>query len=81
MPVFDQLCCAAKQAEEKKQISKQLADRVCRIGTDRLHFKHLGLELHDLLNRLAPAGAKGQGSNPAALEEFVQQIEEKHRRL
>lgn len=81
MPVFDQLCCAAKEAEKKSLISKQLAERICRIGADRLHYKHLGLELHTLLGRLAPAGAKGQGPGSAALDELVEQIEERHRRI
>jgi len=81
MPVFDKLCCAAKQAEEKKLISTQLAERICRIGTDKLHFKHLGLELHGLIAQLAPAGGKGSSAEPAGLEELVRRIEEKHRRI
>ena len=78
MPVFDRLYCAAKEAEEKKRISKQLAERICRIGVDRLHYKHLGLELHDLVAQLAPAGVKAP---VATIEELVERIEEKHRRI
>lgn len=81
MPIFDKLYCAAKQAEENKQISKQLAERICRIGTDKLHFKHLGLEMHGLIAQLALAGGKSSSAEPAGLEELVQQIEEKHRRM
>lgn len=81
MPVFDKLCCAAKHAEEKKRISKQLAERICRIGADRLHFKHLGLELHDLIAHLSSSESKGAGASAAPLEELVQQIEGKHRRI
>lgn len=81
MPVFDKLCCAAKHAEEKKQISKQLAERICRIGVDRLHYKHLGLELHGLIAHLSPSEGKGARASAAPLEELVLQIEEKHRRI
>lgn len=81
MPVFDQLCCAARKAEEKTLISKQLAERICRIGVDRLHYKHLGLELHDLIVKLTPVGGKVSNPPAVALEELVQQIEEKHRRI
>ena len=81
MPVFDQLCCAAKHAEEQKRISAQLAERICRIGLDRLHYKHLGLELHGLIAQLAPSGSKGGRLSAGALEALVGQLEEKHRRL
>lgn len=81
MPVFDQLCCAAKKAEEKNLISLQLAERICRIGADRLHYKHLGLELHDLIVKLTPLGGKIPGPSAAVLESLVLKIEEKHRRI
>lgn len=81
MPVFEQLCRVAASAEEKKLISRQLAERICRIGEDRLHYKHLGLELHGLIAHLSPSGSKGKSAVSAPLEELVQQIEEKHRRM
>ena len=78
MSVFDQLGHVAMQAQEKGLISKQLAERICRIGSDRLHYKHLGLELHGLVSQLAPAGGKASASS---IETLVGQIEDKHRRL
>ena len=81
MPVFDQLCQAARKAQEKDLISKELADRVCAIGQNRLHYKHLGLELHGLVAQLAPAGGQGSRVAPAGLDELVQRIEERHRRI
>lgn len=80
MPVFDKLCCVAKRAEEKKLISEQLAERICRIGGDRLHYKHLGLELHELTARLSTGGKMVPAVEPA-LEQLVDQIESKHRRM
>lgn len=78
MSVFDQLGHVAMQAQEKGFISKQLAERIFRIGADRLHFKHLGLELHGLVTQLSPAGGKASASS---IEVLVGQIEDKHRRL
>jgi hypothetical protein len=79
MPVFDQLCHAAQKAHEKNLISKQLAERICRIGSDRLHFKHLGLELHGLVAQLTPSA--GNCLPSSGIEDLVQQLEAKHRRL
>jgi len=72
------LCC--ETCRGKKLISKQLAERICRIGADRLHFKHLGLELHGLVAQLTPASGKGSSAEPAGLEALVRRIEEQHRR-
>jgi hypothetical protein len=80
MPVFSQLCQAARKAQEKNLISQQLAERICAIGQNRLHYKHLGLELHSLVVQLAPARGRGDcGSTD--FEELVRRIEEKHRRI
>ncbi|TLM68962.1 MAG: hypothetical protein FDZ69_01820 [Deltaproteobacteria bacterium] len=78
MSVFDQLGQVAMQAQEKGLISRQVAERICRIGADRLHYKHLGLELHGLMAQLVPAGGKLPASS---IEALVEQIEEKHRRI
>jgi hypothetical protein len=80
MSVFDQLCQAAIRAEEKGVISPQLAERVCAIGKNHVHYKHLGLELHGLIAQLAPAGSNLACAPSAVLEELVQQVEGKHRR-
>jgi hypothetical protein len=81
MPVFDQLCHAASKAQEKNLIPKPLAERICAISRDRLHYKHLGLELYNLISQLVPAGSKGADLQLAAIEETVRRIEEKHRRI
>lgn len=78
MSVFDQLGQMAMQAQEQGRISQQMAERICRIGADRLHYKHLGLELHDLVAQLVPTGGK---SPAAAIAILVEQIEGKHRRI
>ena len=78
MSVFDQLGQVAMQAQEKGLISQPLADRICRIGNDRLHYKHLGLELHGLVARLAPAGRM---RSTVTIESLVGEIEEKRRRI
>jgi hypothetical protein len=77
MSVFDQLAQAAMQAEAKGLITPPLSERICRIGAERMRYKHLGLELHGLVAQLAPS--RGRGS-AASIEALVGQIENKHRR-
>jgi hypothetical protein len=79
MPVFNQLCQAAREAREQQLISPSLVERICAIGRNRLHYKHLGLELHGLVDLLAPACR--QTFAPEPVEELVQHIESRHRRL
>jgi len=77
MSIFDQLGRAARQAQEQGIITQQLAERISRISADRLHYKHLGLELHGLMAHMVPVAGRGAA---AAIETLVQQIEAKHRR-
>jgi hypothetical protein len=79
MPVFNQLCRVAREAQEQQLISPPLVDRICAIGRNRLHYKHLGLELYSLVDLLVPACA--QSFAPEPVEELVQHIETRHRRL
>jgi hypothetical protein len=81
MSVFEQLCHAAKRAEEKGIISTQLAERICAISKNHVHYKHLGLEMHGLMARLAPVDGKGHGAAAPALDELVQRLEDRYRRL
>lgn len=78
MPVFEKLCQVAVKAHEKQLISRALAERVCAIGENRLHYKHLGLELHALAARLDPKAARV--SEPD-VESLVRHIEDRYRRL
>lgn len=79
MPVFAQICQVASQVREQEVIPPLLAERVLAIGVNRLHYKHLGLELHELVTALAEFDNKS--CNVAALEQMVRCIEDKHRRL
>lgn len=81
MSVFEQLCQAAMCAQEKGAISNALAERMCAIGRNHVHYKHLGLELHGLLAQLSPVGGKGNKLQATALDELVQRIEDRYRRL
>lgn len=81
MSVFEQLCQAAMRAQEKGLISKPLAERICAIGRNHVHYKHLGLELHGLIARLSPVARKGHNLEATALDEMVQRIEDRYRRL
>jgi hypothetical protein len=81
MSVFEQLCQAAMRAQEKGLISKPLAERMCAIGRNHVHYKHLGLELHGLVARLSPATGKENSLEATALDEMVVRIENRYRRL
>lgn len=81
MSVFEQLCQAAMRAQEKRLISKPLAERMCMIGRNHVHYKHLGLELHGLIAQLSPVVGKGSKLQATALDEMVQRIEDRYRRL
>jgi type IV secretory pathway protease TraF len=75
------LCQAAKLAEEKGIISEQLAERVCAISKNHVHYKHLGLEIHGLIAHLVPVDGKGRSATALALDEFVQKLEDRYRRI
>ncbi|GEM_PF-5890466 len=79
MPVFAQICQVASQAREQQTIPPLLAERLHAIGVNRLHYKHLGLELHDVVAVLTDTGSSG--CDVAALEQMVRNIEDRHRRI
>lgn len=81
MSVFEQLGVVAMQAQERGLLAPALAERIGTIARNYIHYKHLGLELHGLLGRLAPAAETGQRIAEAALEEQLQRIEARHRSL
>lgn len=81
MSVFEQLCQAAICAQEKGAIPEPLAERMCAIGRNHVHYKHLGLELHGLIAQLSPATGKGSKAQATALDELVRRIEDRYRRL
>jgi hypothetical protein len=79
MSIFEQLEQATVQAREQDLLAPALAERILAIASHTLNYKHLGLELHGLLDQLAPA-VNQQQIPPALLEEQLQRIEASYRR-
>ena len=80
MTLFEQLGQIAARAREQGLIAPALAERIGEIVRHNMNYKHLGLELHGLLTRLAPAVANNSKFAAGQVEELVQWIEARHRR-
>lgn len=81
MTIFKQLGRAAKQAEAQGVISVALEERISVFSRHWIDYKHLGLELHRLHAQLIPATQKSPRSALVGIEELVEQIESRCRRL
>ncbi|PLX85351.1 MAG: hypothetical protein C0617_04570 [Desulfuromonas sp.] len=78
--MFERLRLATEQALEAETISQTLAERLFRIGERAYHYKHLGLEINELIRRLNGGGAGGKGADGGELEAAVAHIEQKCRK-
>lgn len=81
MSIFARLGKAAKQAEEEGIITAALAERISIFARNWIYYKHLGLELHRLLDKLTPSTSENQQLALVGIEELVEQIENRYRRL